>query len=228
MNNRDILILDDDIDLAMIASDTLEDHGYTVKIVGSIDEAYSLMEETKFKLIILDINLPEGTGFDFCTEIRKESTIPIIFISARTSDTDKVRGLDIGGDDYLPKPYSLAELLSRVNANMRRAYGFAQRNIFKFGDVEADFNMRTVKKNGQVINLSIKEFDLLKYLIQHKNVPLKKEVIFLEVWGMFNDAEISSLAVHIRWLREKLESNPSKPQFIKTVWGVGYIFEVKQ
>lgn len=228
MNSKDILILDDDIDLAMIASDTLEDHGYTVEMADSIEKAYSLMEETKFKLIILDINLPEGTGFDFCIEIRKESTIPIIFISARTSDTDKVKGLDIGGDDYLPKPYSLAELLSRVNALMRRAYGFAQSNIFKFGNIEADLNMRTVKKKGQTINLSIKEFDLLKYLIQHKNVPLKKEIIFSEVWGIFNDAEISSLAVHIRWLREKLESNPSKPRFIKTVWGVGYIFEVKE
>ena len=156
MNSKDILILDDDIDLAMIASDALEDYGYTVEIAESIEKAYSLMEETKFKLIILDINLPEGTGFDFCTEIRKESTIPIIFISARTSDTDKVRGLDIGGDDYLPKPYSLAELLSRVNANMRRAYGFAQTNTFKFGDIEADLNMRTVKRNGQTVNLSIK------------------------------------------------------------------------
>ena len=156
MNSKDILILDDDIDLAMIASDALEDYGYTVEIAESIEKAYSLMEETKFKLIILDINLPEGTGFDFCTEIRKESTIPIIFISARTSDTDKVRGLDIGGDDYLPKPYSLAELLSRVNANMRRAYGFAQTNTFKFGDIEADLNMRKVKRNWQTVNLSIK------------------------------------------------------------------------
>ena len=224
---RDILIIDDDNDLAMIASDTLEDYGYIVDIAGSVNEAYALLAKINYKLIILDINLPDKIGFEFCKEIRKESTIPIIFISARTSDTDKVTGLDIGGDDYLPKPYSLAELLSRVKANMRRAYGFTKSEIFNFGDVEVDLNTRIVKKNNDLLNLSIREFDLLKYLIQHKNTPLKKETIFSEVWGMFNDAEISSLAVHIRWLREKLENDPSKPEYIKTVWGVGYIFEVE-
>ncbi|MDD6796059.1 MAG: response regulator transcription factor [Clostridiaceae bacterium] len=224
---RDILIIDDDNDLAMIASDTLEDYGYIVDIAGSVNEAYALLANINYKLIILDINLPDKIGFEFCKEIRKESTIPIIFISARTSDTDKVTGLDIGGDDYLPKPYSLAELLSRVKANMRRAYGFTKSEIFNFGDVEVDLNTRIVKKNNDLLNLSIREFDLLKYLIQHKNTPLKKETIFSEVWGMFNDAEISSLAVHIRWLREKLENDPSKPEYIKTVWGVGYIFEVE-
>lgn len=225
MDKKDILIIDDDKDLGMITSDVLEDHGYSVEISGSIEEAYEALQRTQFKLIILDINLPDGTGFEFCREIRRESIIPIIFISARTSDSDKITGLDLGGDDYLPKPYSLEELLSRVNANIRRTYGFGKEEKVKFNNIEIDLTSRIVKKQGEVLKLSIKEFDLLKYLIKNKNIALKKETIFSEVWGMFNEIEISTLSVHIRWLREKLEDNPSKPKYIKTIWGVGYIFE---
>ncbi|MGL5642926.1 MAG: response regulator transcription factor [Paraclostridium sp.] len=227
MDKKDILIIDDDKDLGMITSDVLEDHGYVIELSGSIEEAYESLQRTQFKLIILDINLPDGTGFEFCKEIRKESIIPIIFISARTSDSDKITGLDLGGDDYLPKPYSLEELLSRVNANLRRTYGFTKEEKISFDNIDIDLTSRIVKKGGKVIKLSLKEFDLLKYLIKHKNTSLKKETIFSEVWGMFNEIEISTLAVHIRWLREKLENNPAKPKYIKTLWGVGYIFEVE-
>ena len=228
MDKKDILIIDDDRDLGMITSDVLQDHGYKVELAGSIEEAYEALQKNKFKLIVLDINLPDGTGFEFCKEIRRESIIPIIFISARTSDSDKVTGLDLGWDDYLPKPYSLGELLSRVNANLRRTYGFGViEEKIKFDDIDIDLTARIVKKEGKVIKLSIKEFDLLKYLLKNKNTALRKEDIFSQVWGMFNEIEISTLAVHIRWLREKLEKDPSKPEYIKTLWGVGYIFEVK-
>lgn len=227
MDKKDILIIDDDKDLGMITSDLLEDNGYKVDSVVSIEEAYNALKNSVFKLIILDINLPDGTGFDFCKDIRKESIVPIIFISARTSDSDKVTGLDLGADDYLPKPYSLVELLSRVKANIRRTYGFTQEEEkIIFDDLSIDLTNRIIKKKDETLKLSIKEFDLLRYLIKHKNTPLRKETIFSEVWGIFNEFEISSLAVHIRWLREKLENNPSKPKYIKTVWGIGYIFEV--
>ncbi len=227
MYTKNILIIDDDPDLSMITSDMLEDNGYNVKIANTTEEGYSILQNKKIDLIILDINLPDSTGFDFCKEIRAESTIPIIFISARTSKTDKITGLDIGGDDYISKPYSLEELLSRVNANIRRAYGFNKPiENFTFGNITVDFTKLTVKKNNSFINLSTKEFELLKYFINNKNIALKKEKIFSDVWGIFNEAEISSLAVHIRWLREKLEDNPSNPQYIKTIWGSGYIFEV--
>lgn len=228
MCNKNILIIDDDEDLAMITSDMLEDNGYKVSITNNTENAYSLIQEKKFNLIILDINLPDDTGFNFCKAIRRESTIPIIFISARTSKTDKITGLDIGGDDYLPKPYSLEELLSRVNANLRRAYSFNNNTHedFTFGIVTVDFNKITVKKGDKFINLSSKEFELLKYFIEHKNVALMKEKIFSDVWGLFNEIEISTLAVHVRWLREKLEDNPSKPEYLKTIWGKGYFFEV--
>lgn len=226
MKNKDILIIDDDSDLAFITRDLLEDHGYEVILANSMDEAYIQLEEYQVKLIILDINLPDGLGFDICRELRTYSTVPIIFISARTSESDRIKGLDLGGDDYLAKPYSLQELLSRINATMRRTYGFGT-NIKKvgFGDVTVDDTMRIVKKGEVCVPLSLKEYDLLKYLIEHKNMILKKETILADVWGMFNSIEVSTVAVHIRWLREKLEDDPSKPKYIKTVWGVGYRLE---
>ncbi|MGG7177460.1 response regulator transcription factor [Clostridium paraputrificum] len=228
MKEKDILIIDDDNDLAMIIKDALEDHGYKGEIANSVNNGYEALEKDKYKLIILDVNLPDETGFDFCKRIREESNIPIIFISARTSDTDKITGLDIGGDDFIPKPFSLSELLSRVNANIRRAYGFKKEEKFNFYNIEIDLDNRIVKKDGQVLSLSLKEFDLLKYFIHNRNKILKKATIFNEVWGMFSEIEISTLAVHVRWLREKLEEDSSKPKIIKTVWGIGYTFEVPQ
>lgn len=227
MKNIDILIVDDDCDLAMITCDLLEDHGYKVIHTRSIEESYDALDQNQVKLIILDINLPDGVGFKFCKELRVHSTVPIIFISARTSETDRIKGLDIGGDDYLPKPYSLQELLSRINATMRRTYGFdTGAKKITFGEVIVDEANRTVTRGGIVVPLALKEYDLLRYLIDHKNIILKKETILADVWGIFNMVEVSTVAVHIRWLREKLEKNPSKPKFIQTVWGVGYRFEV--
>lgn len=227
MKNVDILIIDDDCDLAMITCDLLEDHGYQVIHATTMERSYGLLDEYQVKLIILDINLPDGVGFEFCKELREYSTVPIIFISARTSETDRIKGLDIGGDDYLPKPYSLQELLSRVNATMRRTYGFSTGvKKITFGNVIVDEVARTVTRDGKVVALALKEYDLLIYLINHKNTVLKKETILSDVWGIFNMVEVSTVAVHIRWLREKLEENPSKPVFIQTVWGVGYRFEV--
>ncbi|MGL4107515.1 response regulator transcription factor [Clostridium sp. LP20] len=228
MKEKDILIIDDDNDLAMIIKDALEDHGYKGEIANSVNNGYEALEKDKYKLIILDVNLPDETGFDFCKRIREESNIPIIFISARTSDTDKITGLDIGGDDFIPKPFSLSELLSRVNANIRRAYGFKKEEKFRFYNIEIDLDNRIVKKDGQVLSLSLKEFDLLKYFIQNRNKILKKATIFNEVWGIFSEIEISTLAVHVRWLREKLEEDSSNPKILKTVWGIGYTFEVPQ
>lgn len=229
MMNSDILIIDDDEDLAMITRDLLEDHGYQVIHARTIEESYEVIDYYQVKLIILDINLPDGVGFEFCKEIRTHSTVPIIFISARTSETDRIKGLDIGGDDYLPKPYSLQELLSRINATMRRTYGFATgAKKITIGNIIVDETTRTVTRDGLVVTLALKEYDLLRYLIEHKNMVLKKETILADVWGILNMIEVGTVAVHIRWLREKLEENPSKPVYIKTVWGIGYRFEVEE
>ncbi|SDB37440.1 two-component system, OmpR family, response regulator VicR [Ruminococcaceae bacterium FB2012] len=227
--DKELLIIDDDKDLSFIISDMLEGYGYSVTCAESADEAFSLLENKSFKLILLDINLPDSTGFEICKELRRVSTVPIIFASARTSESDRITGFDIGGDDYLPKPYSMKELLSRVNALMRRTYGFSDKEtVTEFGDVRVDLTARTVTKDGKAVSLSLKEFDLLAALCMHINTALSKERLLSDVWGAFSSVEPSTLAVHIRWLREKLEDDPASPKFIKTVYKVGYMLEAKQ
>ena len=225
--NKQILIIDDDEDLSFIISDMLEDYGYDVTCAKDSDEAFARLADNTYHLILLDINLPDTTGFELCKELRQVSTVPVIFASARTSETDRITGFDIGGDDYLPKPYSMKELLSRVNALIRRTYGFSkEEQILSFGDITVNITARTVTKNGEVVSLSLREFDLLAYLCEHKNTAIAKEELLAEVWGAFSMVEPSTLTVHIRWLREKLEENPAKPQYIKTVFKVGYMLEV--
>ena len=159
---KDILIIDDDKDLSFIISEMLESYGYNVTCAESCEQAFDLLSRKNFSLILLDINLPDGTGFEVCSELRNASGVPVIFASARTSENDRINGFDIGGDDYLPKPYSMKELLSRVNALMRRAYGFGSREkTVSFGDVAVNLTARTVTKKGVPVSLSLREFDLL-------------------------------------------------------------------
>lgn len=224
---KNILIIDDDEDLSFIIADMLEGYGYRVAQARDGDEAFALLAGNVYHLILLDINLPGITGFELCRELRKVSTVPVIFASARTRETDRINGFDLGGDDYLPKPYSMKELLSRVNALIRRTYGFQEEEkIVAFGDVIVNITARTVVRRGENISLSLREFDLLAYLCEHKNSAVPKEKLLTEVWGAFSMVEPSTLTVHIRWLREKLEDHPAKPQYIKTVFKVGYMLEV--
>lgn len=222
-----ILIIDDDEDLSFIISEMLESYGYNVTCAEDSEKVFELLEKNTYHVILLDINLPDATGFEICQELRCTSTTPVIFASARTSESDRITGFDIGGDDYLPKPYSMKELLSRVNALVRRTYGFTQQeSVVKFGDVQVNLTARTVTKNGTAVSLSLKEFDLLSYLCRNINAAVEKEKLIAEVWGAFSTVEPSTLTVHIRWLREKLEDNPAAPQYIKTKHRVGYILEV--
>lgn len=226
---KHILIVDDDEDLSFIISEMLESYGYEVSRVESAAAAFDMLSEGRYHLVVLDINLPGTTGFEVCRELRKVSSVPIIFASARTSETDRITGFDIGGDDYLPKPYSMQELLARVNALIRRAYGFSgEEKRVNFGDVCVNITSRTVTKGGQAISLSLREFDLLGYLCEHKNTAIEKDRLLSEVWGAFSTVEPSTLTVHIRWLREKLEDDPANPQYIKTVYKVGYMLEVRE
>ena len=231
-NKRTILIIDDDKDLSFLVSDLLSDNGYETMMVNSLEDAYNLLQTKKPDLILLDINLPDGLGFELCEELRKISCVPVIFASARTSEDDKVKGLDIGGDDYIAKPFSLKELLSRINSLIRRTYGAASNQekitekISANVSIEIDKQSQSVSKNGNKVNLSPKEYELLVYFLEKKDTALTKEQIINDVWGAFSDVEPSSLAVHVRWLREKFEEEPSEPRFIKTVWGKGYICEV--
>lgn len=225
MRKKHILIVDDDEDLSFVIADMLAAYGYEVTTAADSGAAFDLLSENVYQLLLLDINMPGASGFEVCKELRKVSTVPILFASARTSETDRITGFDIGGDDYLPKPYSMKELLVRVNALMRRTYEFVgEEKIVCFGDVCVNITARTVVKADAAVSLSLREFDLLAYLCEHANTALAKETLLSEVWGAFSQVEPSTLTVHIRWLREKLEADPAKPEFIKTVWGFGYQF----
>ena len=220
-----ILIIDDDKSLSYIMGETLKRHGYDVMIAYSADSGYELLEKSVYNLIILDINLPDATGFDICKDLRKKSNVPIIFASARSSVTDKVDALDLGGDFYLSKPYSMSELLSAVNALIRRCYASSEEEIIEFGQIRINIINRTVTKNGLNVQLSLKEFDLIAYLAKNINKVIEKDKLIAEVWGMFSIVEQSTLTVHIRWLREKLEDDPANPKYIKTIHRVGYMLE---
>ena len=147
----------------------------------------------------------------------------MIFASARTSESDRIQSFDIGGDDFLPKPYSMQELLSRVNALVRRVYGNRQEQVFRFGDTAVDLTGRRVTRNGAPVGLSLREFDLLAYLCSHCDQAVPKDKLLAEVWGAFSSVEPATLTVHIRWLREKLEPDPGHPIYIRTVFKVGYM-----
>lgn len=220
---RKILLVEDDCELAAITADMLSAYDYSVKIVGSCDEAYEALTKEQFALMLLDINLPDGSGFEICEELRRASRIPVIFASARGDEDDKITGFELGGDDYLAKPYSLKELLARVKALMRRAYGEAEgETVYEISGIRVDTGTRRAWRNGAEVRLALKEFDVLAYLCAHRNCAVKKEELLHEVWGAFSEAEISTVAVHIRWLREKLEEDAANPRLIQTVWGVGY------
>jgi DNA-binding response OmpR family regulator len=161
-----------------------------------------------------------------CEELREVSSVPVVFASARTSVDDKVVGFEKGADDYIPKPYSMKELLVRVNAIIRRTYGSSEaEEKVEFGDVVVNMSSRSVTKGGKAVSLSLKEFDLLAFLCRNKGEAIEKDKLISEVWGAFSEVDNSTLTVHIRWLREKLEDNPSKSEHIKTVYKVGYIIE---
>lgn len=222
-----VLIIDDDEDLTFVITDMLEGYGYKVTSAASAEAAFTMLGESTFDLILLDINLPDSTGFKVCEELRQVSQVPVIFASARTSESDRITGFDIGGDDYLPKPYSMAELLSRIKALMRRAYGEEkEKKIFSFSDVRVDLTARSVTKGGKSVALSLREFDLLAFLCENAGTAIPKDKLISGVWGAFSEVEPSTITVHIRWLREKLEDDPASPEYIKTVYKVGYMLEV--
>lgn len=226
MQKKQILVIDDDTDLSYIVCDMLENYGYSVTCAEDSETAFTLLTSHTYHLILLDINLPGMSGFEVCLALRKVSKVPVLFASARTNENDRITGFDIGGDDYLPKPYSLKELLVRVNALIRRTYDYQEEEeTIHIDSIEIHPAARQVKKSGELISLSLKEYDLLAFLLKNKNTAVSKERLLSEVWGAFTEVEPSTLTVHIRWLREKLEDDSKNPRFIKTVWGIGYMLQ---
>ncbi len=226
-----VLIVDDDADLSAIVARFLESEEFAVERAVCAEDAYALLTSRTFDLVLLDINLPGGDGFEVCKTLRRASQVPVIFASARTSETDRIEGLDIGGDDYLPKPYSLRELLSHVKALLRRAggvYGTASSEPLERGPFLLDEAAGTVSKNGKPVVLSPKELALTCYLLKHPGEVVSKERLLAEVWGAFSEVEPQTVSVHMSWLRAKLEDDPSHPRYFITVRGKGYRFDAHE
>jgi two-component system response regulator RegX3 len=175
------------------------------------------------EVILLDINLGAASGFDLCRRLRRTTNIPIMFISARTSDDDMLLALNIGGDDYIPKPYSLSVLLAKVKAALKRYRGLSDKDTLDFGGLTIDAGRGMVTLNGRDVELKTMEYKLLLYLAQNKNRVVPKDELFRNVWGDSITGD-NTLNVHIRHLREKLEDDPQNPRLIKTIWGTGYMF----
>ncbi|WP_226528673.1 response regulator transcription factor [Metabacillus niabensis] len=222
----DCLIVDDEIALAETTCEYFTMFEVETAFVTSAEECERFLEEHEPSLILLDINLGNSSGFDLCKKLRQTTQVPILFISARSSDDDVLIALNIGGDDYIQKPYTLSILLAKVKAVLKRyGSGFnSQQDVLEFGQIRIDTKLHRVIVNGAVVQLKTMEYKLLSYLAKNKNRILTKEELFQHVWG---DSFVGdgTLNVHIRHLREKIERNPNKPQFIKTVWGTGYVLE---
>lgn len=218
----DILIVEDNKEIAALLCDFLRKENYTVSVADTGEKAMDLYERYGARLIILDIMLPGMDGFAVCSKIRQSSNTHILIASARTQKNDKLKGLNIGADDYIEKPYDIDILLAKIRGIFKRKYG--QEEL-----VEGNLRLNTVKQtlsvDGVQTDVTEKEFELLKLLIENKNVTLKKEYLFNTVWGSDSDSEMQTLTVHIRRLREKIEEDPKKPAHIMTEWGAGYRFE---
>lgn len=222
------LVVDDDIDIAKTTAEYFNIFDLTTTYVTSSEEALAFIKKNKVSLILLDINLGDGSGFEVCKKVRKESNIPIFFISARTSDDDVLTALNIGGDDYIKKPYTLSILLAKVKAVLKRYESQSKvenSTCIKITPmISLDYNYHQLVKGNEPIKLKEMEFRLLSYLYENKNRVISKDELFSSVWND-NFVGEGTLTVHIRHLREKIEDTPNDPKYIKTVWGIGYVFE---
>lgn len=218
----DILIVEDNKELLTLLTDFLRADGYTVSTAESGEKALSLYEKYGARLVLLDINLPGIDGFAVCEKIRKEGNTPIIMLTARVSKEDKLNGILTGADDYLEKPYDIDILLAKIKGIFKRR--FAEDKITE-GDLTLNLVTHTVKKSDKTLEMTSKEFELLKMLIENKGQTLTKDKLFNSIWGIDSESETQTLTVHIKWLREKIESDPKNPAHIMTVWGKGYRWE---
>jgi DNA-binding response OmpR family regulator len=226
-----ILIIEDEIAIAELEKDYLELSGFEVEMAttGDIGETRAINEE--FELIILDLMLPNVDGFEICRKIRAVKNIPVIMVSAKKDDIDKIRGLGLGADDYITKPFSPSELVARVKAHLARydrliGSGTKENEIIEIRGIKIDKTARRVYINNEEKNFTTKEFDLLTFLAENPNHVFTKEELFQEIWDMESIGDIATVTVHIKKIREKIEFNTSKPQYIETIWGVGYRFKV--
>ena len=226
-----ILIIEDEVAIADLEKDYLELSDFQVDICNTGDEGLRTALAGEYDLIILDLMLPGMDGFEVCKKIREEKNIPILMVSAKKDDIDKIRGLGLGADDYMTKPFSPSELVARVKAHMARydrLVGSSQKSndIIEIRGIRIDKTARRVTVDGVEKAFTGKEFDLLTFLAENPNHVYTKEELFREIWDMDSIGDIATVTVHIKKIREKIEYDSAKPQYIETIWGVGYRFKV--
>ncbi|HNP87447.1 MAG: response regulator transcription factor [Chloroflexi bacterium SZAS-1] len=223
-----ILLVEDELTLAETLRYNLEREGYSVLTAADGVHGLELARREQPDLLILDIMLPRLDGFSVCRILRQESDLPILMLTARQDEVDRIAGLELGADDYVAKPFSLGELLARVRAIMRRTdrQPVGNREVFDAGLLRVDTGSRRAWRAGAELTLSQKEFDLLTCLIRNRGMALSRDVLLERVWGYDFLGDSRTVDVHIRWLREKVEEDPGRPLYIQTVRGVGYRFEI--
>jgi DNA-binding response OmpR family regulator len=230
MAETKILIVEDDSSLREALRYNLQKESYRVLATADGEQAIEVARREKPDLIILDIMLPKISGFEVCRILRKEMTVPILVLTAKVEETDKIVGLEIGADDYMTKPFSMRELLARVGAILRRAKiaetQLADKQIlFKIGDLEVDIAHHRILLAGVALELTPKEFDLLAFLARNKGLVFSREQLLEKVWGYDYAGDTRTVDVHIRWLRQKIENDPSHPKHLITIRGIGYKLE---
>lgn len=232
-DERRILIVEDDEDISMVEEAYLEAAGFRTAIVRDGAEVSELMERETFDLILLDLMLPGKSGYEVCREIRDRVDIPILMVTARTESVDKIRGLGLGADDYIAKPFDPAELVARVNANLRQYDRMCQKleeektgepEEIQISDLRILINSWKVFKGDKEIKFPNREFELLKFLAMNPNIVFSKEQLFEKIWGYEYMGDSATVMVHINRIREKIEDDSKNPKILETVWGAGYRF----
>ena len=226
-----ILIVEDEESIAELEKDYLELSGFEVEIETDGTKGLERALKDEFDLFILDLMLPGTDGFEICRQVRAVRNTPILMVSAKKDDIDKIRGLVLGADDYITKPFSPSELVARVKAHLARyerliGSGMPENEIIEIRGLKIDKTARRVYINGEEKNFTTKEFDLLTFLAQNPNHVFTKDELFREIWDMESVGDIATVTVHIKKIREKIEYNTAKPQYIETIWGVGYRFKM--
>lgn len=227
---KKILIIEDDQSIAELQRDYLEIEGFLVEIALTGQEGlHKALNDKQVNLILLDLMLPEIDGFQICKTIRNHNDIPILIVSAKKEDIDKIRGLGLGADDYIVKPFSPSELVARVKAHISRYERLISKDphnrIISYRGLSIDIDSRRVYVNNLEVMFTVKEFDLLLFLAMHPDHVFSKEQLFEQIWGIDSFGDISTVTVHIRKIREKIEVESSHPQYIETIWGAGYRFK---
>jgi DNA-binding response OmpR family regulator len=223
-----VLLVEDDVTLAETIKYNLEREGYTVLHAADGMLALEIARREQPDILVLDIMLPRLDGFSVCRMLRKESSIPVIMLTARQDEYDRIAGLEMGADDYLPKPFSMGELHARIRAILRRtdrSQG-GDRDVMQLGQIKLDAGSRRIWRDNHEVQLSQKEFDLLACLMRNRGLALSRDILLERVWGMDYVGDGRTVDVHVRWLREKIEADPSAPEYLQTVRGIGYRFDM--